>query len=142
MFLNSRSIKLTSSLCNGTYKIGWHQAHDQPREVLHQDFRMQFFGMVYTSSGSSQTGSREGHSNTEHGTMHPKIRKFLGMVYYLAPFMLNLACNTAPMRELLQDNVDYPWCPSHTRAFDIIECQISTETTLPTTTEANQLCYK
>jgi hypothetical protein len=34
------------------------------------------------------------------------------------------------LRELLRDNVDYQWSPSHTRAFDILKCQISTETTL------------
>ncbi|CAB3987750.1 Hypothetical predicted protein [Paramuricea clavata] len=59
-----------------------------------------------------------------------ELHTFLGMVNYLAPFMPNLPSHTAPLRELLWDNVDYQWFFSYTRAFDILKCQISTETTL------------
>ena len=52
------------------------------------------------------------------------------MVNYLAPFMPNLASHTAPLRELLRNDVDYQWSTSHTRAFETFKCQISTETTL------------
>ncbi|CAB3997950.1 Hypothetical predicted protein [Paramuricea clavata] len=41
-----------------------------------------------------------------------------------------LGSHTASLKEVVQDNVDHPWCLSHTRALDIIKCQISTETTL------------
>lgn len=90
-----------------------------------------FFGMLYTSSGVKPDPEKViAIQNMEPPKDKKELHTFLGMVNYLAPFMPNLASHTAPLRELLRDNVDYQWSPSHTRAFDILKCQISTETTL------------
>ncbi|CAB3999905.1 Hypothetical predicted protein [Paramuricea clavata] len=88
-------------------------------------------GMVYTSSGVKPDPEKViAIQNMETPKDKKELHTFLGMVNYLASFMPNLANHTAPLRELLRDNVDYQWSPSHTRAFDILKCQISTETTL------------
>jgi hypothetical protein len=92
---------------------------------------MQFFGMVYTSSGVKPDPEKViAIQNMEPPKDKKELHTFLGMVNYLAPFMPNLASHTAPLSEVLRDNVDYQWSPSHTRAFDILKRQISTETTL------------
>ncbi|XP_028404008.1 uncharacterized protein K02A2.6-like [Dendronephthya gigantea] len=90
-----------------------------------------FFGMVYTANGVKPDPEKViAIQNMEPPKDKKELHTFLGMVNYLAPFMPNLASHTAPLRELIRDNVDYKWSPSHTRAFNILKCQISTETTL------------
>ena len=90
-----------------------------------------FFGMVYTSSGVKPDPEKvTAIQNIDPPKDKKELHSFLGMVNYLAPFMPNLASHTAPLRELLRDDVEYQWSPSHTRAFETIKCQISTETTL------------
>jgi hypothetical protein len=101
-------------------------------------FECSFFGMVYTSSGVKPDPEKVMEPPKDKKELHT----FLGMVNYLAPFMPNFASHTAPLRELLRDNVDYQWSPSHTRAFDILKCQINTETTLSNYDRSKALCYK
>ena len=87
-----------------------------------------FFGMVYTLSGVKPDPEKViAIQNMEPPKDKKELHTFLGMVNYLVPFMPNLASHTAPLRELLRDNVDYQWSPSHKRAFDILKCQISAE---------------
>ena len=90
-----------------------------------------FFGMIYTPSGVKPDPEKVGAiQNIDPPKDKKELHTFLGMVNYLAPFMPNLASHTAPLRELLRNDVDYQWSTSHTRAFETFKCQISTETTL------------
>ena len=90
-----------------------------------------FYGMVYTPSGVKPDPEKvSAIQNIDLPKDKKELHTFLGMVNYLAPFMPNLASHTAPLRELLKDDVDDQWFPSHTRAFEILKCQLSTETTL------------
>ena len=87
--------------------------------------------MVYTPSGVKPDPEKViAIQSMDPPKDKKELHTFLGMVNYLAPFMPNLASHTLPLRELLRDNVNYQWSPSHTRAFETLKCQISTETTL------------
>ncbi|KAB0801714.1 hypothetical protein PPYR_03900 [Photinus pyralis] len=46
------------------------------------------------------------------------------MINYLLRFIPNLSELTAPLRELLKDDVEFLWCPQHTEAFKIIKDKI------------------
>ncbi len=87
--------------------------------------------MVYTPSGVKPDPEKViAIQSMDPPKDKKELHTFLGMVNYLAPFMPNLASHTLPLRELLRDNVNYQWSPSHTRAFETLKCQISTETTV------------
>ena len=64
----------------------------------------------------------------------PKDKKelhiILGMVTYMSSFIPNLADHTAPLRNLLKENVDFAWNPSHSKAFEKVKLLICTATTL------------
>lgn len=64
----------------------------------------------------------------------PKDKKephaFLGMATYMSSFIPNLADYTAPLRNLLKENVGFAWTPSHSKAFEKINSLICTTTTL------------
>ena len=90
-----------------------------------------FFGMLYTPNGVKPDPEKvRAIQNMEQPKDKKELHTFLGFINYLAPFMPSLASNTAPLRELLKANVDYQWTPSHTRAFESLKSQISTEVTL------------
>lgn len=54
------------------------------------------------------------------------LMRFLGMVTYLTKFVPNMSERTAPLRELLQDDVPWQWLPHHEQTFrDIQEILIT-----------------
>jgi len=59
-----------------------------------------------------------------------ELHTFLGMAIYMSSFITNLADHTAPLRNLLKENVDFAWNPSHSKAFEKVKSWISTTTTL------------
>lgn len=52
------------------------------------------------------------------------LRKFLGVVGTIRPFVPNLSNHTDPLRELLKKNVIYEWNERHTKAFEKIKEEI------------------
>ena len=62
----------------------------------------------------------------------PKDKKdlhtFLGMATYMSSFIPNLADHTAPLRNLLKENVDFAWNPSHSKPFEKVKSLICTTT--------------
>ena len=48
----------------------------------------------------------------------------------MSSFIPNLADHTAPLRNLLKENVDFAWNPSHSKAFEKVKALICTTTTL------------
>ena len=53
------------------------------------------------------------------------VRRFLGMVQYLAKFLPKLADLTKPMRELTQKNVIFTWQKAQKDAFNAVKDAIS-----------------
>jgi len=52
------------------------------------------------------------------------------MATYMSSFIPNLADHTAPLRNLLKENVDFAWNPSHSKAFAKVKSLICTTTIL------------
>jgi len=46
------------------------------------------------------------------------LRRFLGMTNYLHKFISNFSEKTAPLRELLRNDVHWSWEPAQQQAFD------------------------
>ena len=57
-------------------------------------------------------------------------KEFLGIATYMAPFAPNLSQHTAILRELLKNDADFQWTPSHETAFKKIKRLICKEITL------------
>ena len=52
------------------------------------------------------------------------------MATYMSSFIPKLADHTVPLRDLLKENVDFAWNPSHSEAFEKVKSLISNSTTL------------
>ena len=89
-----------------------------------------FFDLLYTPEGVKPNPDKV-KALTE---MHPpgtrkELRIFLGLVNYMGPFIPNLADHTASLRELLREDVEYSWSPSHTKVFNTTISLIAAQTT-------------
>ena len=61
-----------------------------------------------------------------------QLQSFLSLITYLSAYIPNLSQKTAPLRQLLRDDNEFQWQPTHKAAFDNLKKQIS---------EANSLTY-
>lgn len=68
--------------------------------------------------------------NLEPPKHKKKLHTFLEMVTYMSSFIPNLADHTAPLRNLLKENVDFALNPSHSKVFEEVKLLICTATTL------------
>ena len=63
-------------------------------------------------------------------TEKKELHTFLGMATYTSSFIPKLADQTAPLRDLLKENVEFVWNSSHSKAFQKVKSMICTATTL------------
>ena len=63
-------------------------------------------------------------------TSRAKLQEFLGMVTWLAPFILNMSENTATLQEVLCQNTEFTWNESYDTAFHHIKQLITVDVTL------------
>ena len=90
-----------------------------------------FFGMLYTPDGVKPSPDKvRAIENLEPPKDKKELHPFLGMAIYMSSFIPNLADHTAPLRNLLKENVDFAWNPSHSKAFEKIKSLICTTTIL------------
>ena len=54
------------------------------------------------------------------------IRRLLGMINYLAPYISNMSIITAPLRNLLKSDVHFTWGPEQTAAMEKVKQVLST----------------
>ena len=78
----------------------------------------------------SPPGSRQSLSVTTDD-----LQTFLGLANYMGPFITNLSSHTAPVQELLKENNEFKWSPSHQVSLDKIKESISREATLTSAKE-------
>ena len=57
--------------------------------------------------------------NTPAPTNKTCLQQFLGIATYMSPFVPQLAELTAPLRDLMKQDVDFQWNASHQEAFAI-----------------------
>lgn len=88
--------------------------------------RVAFLGYVVDSSGI-RPDPKKVHAINEMAT--PKsvadVRRFLGMINYLARFVSNLADVSAPLRSLLLKDREWHWGPPQQRAFEALKALIT-----------------
>ena len=90
-----------------------------------------FFGMLYTPNGVKPSPEKvRAIEHLEPPKDKKELHTFLGMATYMSSFIPNLADHTAPLRNLLKENVDFAWNPSHLKAFEKVKALICTTTTL------------
>ncbi|KAI8484940.1 hypothetical protein Bbelb_373470 [Branchiostoma belcheri] len=90
-----------------------------------------FFGMIYSAAGIKPDPSKvEAINQMTQPQDKKELRSFLGLIQYMGSFIPKLAEHTANMRELLKEDAEFKWSPSHTQDFDRIKALISKETTL------------
>ena len=101
------------------------------RSVLPRQKECNFFGMLYTPDGVKPSPDKvRTIENLEPPKDKKELHTFLGMVMYMSSFFPNLTDYTAPLRNLMKENIDFAWNPSHSKAFEKVKLLICTATTL------------
>ena len=84
-----------------------------------------FFGMLYTPYGVKPSPDKvRAIENLKPPKDKKELHTFLGMATYMSSFIPNLAEHTAPLRNLLKENIDFAWNPSHSKAFEKVKSLI------------------
>ena len=90
-----------------------------------------FFGMIYDARGVHPDPRKvEAVKSMPPPQNKSQLREFLGMITYLSPFISNLSAQTASLRELLKQDSDFQWSPSHQQAFNELRNKICEDATL------------
>ena len=90
-----------------------------------------FFGMLYTPDGVKPSPDKvQAIKNLEPPKDKKELHTFRRMETYMGSFIPKLADHTAPLRDLLKENVDFAWNPLQSKAFEKVKSLISNLTTL------------
>ena len=93
--------------------------------------KIRFFGLEFSCQGVNPDPEKiAAISQLQTPKDAVQLREFLGIVTYMALFAPNLSQHTAILRELLKNDTDFQWTPSHETAFKKIKRRISKEITL------------
>ena len=104
-----------------------------PKKCHIKTDRIMFFGNVYSSTGIHPDPAEvQAIHDLTPPTNAAQLQSFLGLITYLSAYIPNLSQKTAPLRQLLRDDNEFQWQPTHKAAFDNLKKQIS---------EANSLTY-
>ncbi len=89
---------------------------------------MRFLGLLFSSQGVNPYPEKiAAISQLQTPKDAVQLREFLGIVTYMALFAPNLSQHTAILRELLKNDTDFQWTPSHETAFKKIKRLICKE---------------
>ena len=90
-----------------------------------------FFGHVYDKEGVHPDPEKvQGIQDVLPPTTVKELQSFLGLITYLSSFIPKLSEHTAPLRTLLQQDVEFQWHPEHQTAFDMLKNLIKEDNTL------------
>ena len=79
-----------------------------------------FFGILYTPDGFKPSPDKvQVIKNLEPPKDKKEPHTSRRMATFMSSFIPKLADQTAPLRDLLKENVDFAWNPSHLRAFSL-----------------------
>ena len=92
---------------------------------------IKFFGNIYTADGVRQDPEKvKAIQAIQAPSNKQELHTFLGFVNYMAPFVKNMTEHTGPLRELMKENVEFIWSPSHQEAFEKLKNLIKDDTIL------------
>ncbi|CAH1232986.1 RTL1 [Branchiostoma lanceolatum] len=90
-----------------------------------------FFGHILTGDGLKPDPKKvDAITNMKSPTSKAELMTMLGMITYLSKFIPNLSEVTAPMRELLKEDVEFVWDSSRERALGKVKKLVAEATTL------------
>ena len=90
--------------------------------------QIHFFCAIYDKNGIRPDPSKvDAIKQLPSPTNITDLQKVLGIITYLAPFILHLSDLTAPMRDLLKKESEYQWTASHQKALQKIKDLICKE---------------
>ncbi|GBM63219.1 Uncharacterized protein K02A2.6 [Araneus ventricosus] len=88
-------------------------------------FRMtevKYMGQIISDKGiKADSGHIKGIVDMPTPSSKGEVRRLLGMVNFLSKFIPNLSQITAPLRELIKQNIEFRWENEHTVAFNRIK---------------------
>jgi hypothetical protein len=77
-----------------------------------------FFGMLFDAEGIHPDPEKIEAIKAIHEPQDAQeLQSFLGMATYMAPFIQNLSAMSEPLRNLLKQDTEFQWSPSHSTAF-------------------------
>ena len=90
-----------------------------------------FFGNLYTSEGVQPDPAKvRDIQNMEEPTSKDELRRFMGMLNYLAPYIPKLAESAYMLHDLLKNDVPWIWEESHSACFKTLKAMITPEACL------------
>ena len=88
--------------------------------------QVKYFGYCLSAAGIHPDRSRvQAMLSTEAPKTREELRRFIGMVAYLAKFLPCHSQVTGPLRELLKDGTDWFWGPAQQKAFEDLKRMLS-----------------
>ena len=92
---------------------------------------LKFFGLVFDAKGAHPDPKRirdiEQMGRPANST---ELQEFLGIATYMSPFLPKLSQQTAPLRDLLKQEAEFEWTPSHDAVFEDTKALICRHVTL------------
>ena len=80
--------------------------------------QLKYCGQIFSDKGVKADPSKiEAITNMSTLESPADLRRFLGMVQYLAKFVPNLASNSSALRQLLVKDTNWKWTEEHTKQF-------------------------
>ena len=80
---------------------------------------LKFYGYVFSDKGISPDPAKiTAIKNVAEPKNAGELRSFLGMTNYLSKFIDRYSTITAPLRELLKDNIEFKWTQRQQKAFE------------------------
>ena len=105
--------------------------NDTPEKCDVKKDHVKFYGNIYSTGGIKPDPEKVA---AIHKLKAPEnktdLHTFLGIINYMRSFMPHLADHTAPLRELLREDVQFQWSESHDMVFNMVKSLISENTIL------------
>ena len=84
--------------------------------------QLKFLGHTFTKNGIKPDESKvKAILEMPHPQSKQDLRRFMGMVTYLGKFLPNLSTISAPLRQLLQEDILWHWTDEHSSAIQSIK---------------------
>ena len=87
---------------------------------------VKYLGTIITAEGVKPNPAKiAAISNMSNPTDKSAVRRLLGMVNFLANYIPNVASITAPLRDLVKNDVHFQWDPEQDKALNQIKSLLS-----------------
>ena len=118
--LHERTIKVLSAIAKSGMKLNESKCQFNQNKIT-------FLGHLVTSDGISPDPTKiDAINKMPMPTNKKELQRFLGMVNYLGKFIPKLSDMTAPLRKLLENDVDWAFEKQHEISIELLQKLITT----------------